>query len=102
MGVRLDSVPFKPRPGFTPGLAIFSYPEQAAIAEPMSQQDPRFVFYTLRVMNDELWNNIDGQRSVAEIADALCFQFGFELDAELFVPLFEGLLREGLIELRSE
>jgi len=100
--VGLESIPFKFEPGFTPGLGILSYPEQAAIAEPMLQQDPRFVFYALRVVNDELWNSIDGEKNVEEIANALCFQFGFELDPELFIPLFEGLLREGLIGLETE
>lgn len=102
MDIGLESIPVKLEPGFTPGLGIFSYPEQAAIAEPMLQQDPRFVFYALRVMNDELWNNIDGERSVEEIADGLCFQFGFALDPELFIPLFKGLLQEELIGLQTE
>ena len=102
MDVGLESIPFKFKPGFTPGLGIFSYPEQAAIAEPMLQQDPRFVFYALRVVNDELWNSIDGEKTVEEIANALCFQFGFELEPELFIPLFEGLLREELIGLETK
>ncbi len=71
MSVTLQSVPRKRVPGFTPGLAILSYPEQAAIARPMADQDPTFQFYALRVMNDELWNMIDGVRTTAEIAEAV-------------------------------
>lgn len=90
-------VPRKVAPGFTPGIGIFSYPKQAEIAKPMLAQDPKFVFYALRVMNDEVWNLIDGRRSVADIAEAICMEFGFELDPALFLPLVEGLVREGLV-----
>jgi len=99
MNAQLESVPYKVTPGFTPGLGIFSYPEQAAIAEPMMEQDPRFVFYALRVVNDEVWNMIDGERSIEEIAEAVCLEFGFQLDAQLFVPLFDGLVQQELIGL---
>ena len=99
MNVQLESVPYKITPGFTPGLGIFSYPEQAAIAEPMLEQDAHFVFYALRVVNDEVWNMIDGERSIEDIAEAVCLEFGFQLDPELFVPLFEGLVRQDLIGL---
>jgi hypothetical protein len=50
-------------------------------------------------MNDEVWNMIDGERSVKDIAEAVCLEFGFQLDAELFVPLFDGLVRQELIGL---
>lgn len=101
MKVTLEAIPRKFKPGFTPGLGIFSYPEQARIAEPMAAQDPRFVFYALRVMNDEVWSMIDGQRSVAEIAEAVCMEFGFELSPVLFLPLVEGLVKEGLVTLED-
>ena len=39
------------------------------------------------------------ERVFAQIADALIFQFDFELDQELFLPLAAGLLRGGRIEL---
>jgi hypothetical protein len=97
----LISIAHKIKPGFTPGLAIFSYPELAAISAPMETQDPTYTFYALRVMNDEVWNMIDGRRSVAEIAEAVCMEFGFELDPALFLPLFEGLLRQDLITLEE-
>jgi hypothetical protein len=98
---QLGAIPHKVAAGFTPGLAIFSYPELAAISMPMETQDPTYTFYALRVMNDELWNMIDGQRSVAEIAEAVCMEFGFELDPVLFLPLFEGLVRQDLIALEE-
>jgi hypothetical protein len=97
----LAAIPHKVKPGFTPGLAIFSYPELAAISAPMESQDPTYTFYALRVMNDELWNMIDGHRSVAEIAEAVCMEFGFDLEPALFLPLFEGLERQDLIGWKS-
>jgi len=95
----LETIPHKSTPGFTPGIGIFSYAEQAQIAAPMIAQDTRFVFYALRVMNDEVWNLIDGQRNIGEVADAVCLEFGFELDPTLFIPLVEGLAREGFVTL---
>lgn len=98
MDLTLNAIPRKIKPGFTPGLGLFTYPQQAAIAEPMQAQDPRFVFYALRVMNDELWNLIDGQRSIADIAEYLCMQFEFDLQPDLFLPLVEGLVQAGLVD----
>jgi len=99
MDLSLDAIPHKVASGFTPGLGIFSYPDQAKIAEPMLVQDTRFVFYALRVMNDEVWNLIDGRRNIGEIAEIVCIEFGFELDRILFLPLIAGLVREGLVTL---
>lgn len=99
MKTTLVAVPRKLKHIPPPGLDRFSYSEQLRIAEPMAAQDPRFVFYSLRVMNDELWNMIDGRHSVGAIAKAVCMEFGFELDPALFLPLFDGLVRSGLITL---
>ena len=97
----LAAIPHKRVPGFTPGLAIFTYPEQAEISAPMETQDPVYTFYALRVMNDEVWNMIDGRRNIAEIAEAVCMEFGFELDPALFLPLIEGLVRVDLVTLET-
>ena len=99
MEVKLDSVPYKVKPGFTPGIGIVPYAEQARMAEHMQSQDPKFLFYSLRVMNDEVWNFIDGERSIGEIAESVCMEFEFDLSPELFLPLVEVLVDEGLVEL---
>jgi hypothetical protein len=97
----LDSVPVKVRPGFTPGIGVVPYAEQARTAAQMQAQDPQFLFYALRVMNDELWNFIDGKRTCAEIAEAVCMEFELDLAPALFMPLIGVLVDEGLVTLNS-
>jgi hypothetical protein len=101
MKAELDAVPIKVQPGFTPGIGLIPYAEQARIAEQMQAQDSRFLFYALRVMNDEVWNFIDGQRSIGEIAESVCMEFGFELEPGLFLPLVQELVDRGLIRLEA-
>jgi hypothetical protein len=101
MNPKLDSVPVKVQPGFTPGIGIVPYADQARIAGEMQAEDPRFLFYALRVMNDELWNSIDGQRTCAEIAAAVCMEFELDLAPSLFLPLIEVLVDEGLVKLKT-
>ena len=101
MEARLGAIPHKVQPGFTPGIGIIPYAEQARIAAQMAAQDDRFLFYALRVMNDEVWNFIDGQRTIGEIAESVCMEFGFELEPSLFLPLFEELVNRGLIRLEA-
>jgi hypothetical protein len=99
MEAKLGAIPHKARPGFTPGIGIIPYAEQARIAAEMQAQDPTFLFYALRVMNDEVWNLIDGRRSIGEIADAVSLEFDFELELGLFLPLVEELVDRGLVTL---
>jgi len=101
MQAKLNAIPLKVRPGFTPGIGIIPYAEQTRIAEQMQAQDPTFLFYALRVMNDEVWNFIDGQHSIGEIAESVCMEFGFELEPGLFLPLVEELVDSGLVTLET-
>lgn len=96
MTVTLDSVPRRLREGPATALSGMDYPDLVRLVEEMQRQDSRIIFDSLRPMCDELWNLIDGQRSVADIAEALCMEFGFELAPELFLPLAEGLAKVGL------
>ncbi len=89
---RLHSFP----DSFLSGLA---YPELVRVADAMAAEDARIVFDSLRPLGDEFWNLIDGRRTVREIADLLCLQFGFDLSPELFVPLADGMAEKGLIAL---
>ena len=84
-----------------PGTALSgsSHPELVALVERMQAQDPTVIFDTLRPICDELWNLIDGERTVGQIAEALVLQFDVDVDPETLVPLFEGLARSGEIEL---
>ncbi|MGH2614303.1 MAG: hypothetical protein ACRDJC_03610, partial [Thermomicrobiales bacterium] len=64
-------------------------------------QDPRIIFDSLRPLGDELWNMIDGERTVGEITEAACLEFGFTLDPDLFGPLFDGLIASEAVEVAS-
>jgi hypothetical protein len=95
----LATVPRRLHGGPGTALSGSSYPELVALVERMQAQDPTVIFDTLRPICDELWNLIDGQRTVGEIAEGLVMQFDVRVDPELLVPLFEGLARSGKIEL---
>lgn len=77
------------------------YPTLVALMDRMHAQDPRIVFDSIRPMGDEFWNLIDGNRTLGQIAEEVCLQFGFELDPALFLPIAEGLVRERLATLVS-
>lgn len=97
--VSVTSVPRKAYEGSRSALESVSYPELVSIVKLMAAQDPRIVFDSLRPMGDELWNFIDGHRTVGDIAEAVCFEFEFDLDPALFIPLIEGMARAELIEI---
>jgi hypothetical protein len=84
-----------------PGTAVAgtSYPGLVALAERMKAEDGRIIFDSLRPMGDEFWNMIDGKRSVEEIAEAVCLEFGFDLSPGLFLPLVEGMVASGAAEI---
>jgi hypothetical protein len=83
-----------------PGTALsdlwLSYPEQILLAEELAAHDPQVIFCSLHPIGDEYWNMIDGRRTVMEIAEAVCSEFGFNFDPALLLPLARGLVRAGL------
>jgi hypothetical protein len=99
--VTMDMVPEKTQQQSTPGLGM-PYPESVALFRRMQAQDPRVVFYTIRPMGDEVWNMVDGVKTVGEIANACMMEFGIMVDAKLYLPIFEGLAKKGLITFKKE
>jgi len=99
--IRMDMVPHKNQQNSTPGLGI-SYPESVELFKKMQVQDPRTVFYTIRPMGDEAWNMVDGSKTVGEIANALMMEFGIMADPELFLPVFAGFEKKGLIRFEKD
>lgn len=84
-----------------PGLAGMTYHETLRLVEMMAAQDARVIFDTMRPVGDEYWNLIDGRRTIADIAEALCMQFDLELAPELFLPIAEGLSKADYIALEE-
>jgi hypothetical protein len=99
MAVSLESVPRKLEITYHNVTEGTPYPEVLRLVEQMKAQDQRVIFDTLRPVGDEVWNFIDGRRTVREVVESACLEFGFDLDPELFLPLIEGLERQGLIEI---
>ena len=99
MTARLQSVLRRTHEGPGTAVAGTSYPDLVALVERMRTEDGRIIFDSLRPMGDEFWNMIDGERSVAAIADAVCLEFGFDVSPELFLPLVDGMVANGAAEI---
>lgn len=95
MSLSLKTVLRKNHDGPGTAVAGTSYPDLVALVARMQDEDPHIVFDSLRPMGDEFWNMIDGERTVEEIAGAVCLEFGFALSPELFLPLVDGMVRSG-------
>jgi hypothetical protein len=96
MNMSLDTVPRKLTSVSRPGLGL-TYPEAYELYTKLAEQDPTMLFYALRPIADELWNMIDGERSVGRIIESCMFEFDFDVDPSLFLPAFEALESNGLI-----
>ena len=82
-----------------PGLAGTDYPTLVAMSEEMHARDPRMKFDSLRIIGDEVWNFIDGRRSVNDIAEAIAAEFDFDLEPRHILKLFQGLEAQGFVAL---
>lgn len=101
MTMSLQSVLKRTHDGPGTIVAGTPYPELVALVERMRADDRRIIFDSLRPMGDEFWNMIDGERSVASIAEAVCLEFGFELSPELFLPLVNAMVASGAAKIVS-
>lgn len=66
------------------------YADLLSIADSLSSADPDAGWRSMRVVSDEAWNFVDGERSVGEIADAVGFEFGLQVETEPIGRLLEG------------
>ena len=88
MKMTLNQMP-RTHPGFTTWVGSL-YPESYALFRQMADQDPRFLFYALRPVGDELWNMIDGERSIGQIIEACLIEFGFDVRPRFTPPCLRG------------
>jgi hypothetical protein len=96
---RLRAIPRREPDQLAPGVAGLEYDDMARLVAVMRAEDERVNWETLRIFGDELWNFSDGQRSVEEIALAVCVEFGLHVHARHFLTLAEGLQRAKLLTL---
>ena len=65
----------------------------------MEARDPKMRFDSLRIIGDELWMFIDGERTVNQIAEAIGSEFDFDLEPRHILTLVQGMANEGLVTL---
>ncbi|MDR7418406.1 MAG: hypothetical protein QN178_05815 [Armatimonadota bacterium] len=94
-------VPKRSSDGVPPGAVGLSYDEMSALVGAMRADDARVNWETLRIFADELWNFADGRRTLAEIAQAVNFEFGFGVAATHFTVLARGLEKAGQFKLET-
>lgn len=93
----LDAVPSKTRQVSFHTVALVPYPKLVQLVEKMSARHSRVIFNSLTPIADEIWNFIDGKRSIAEIFELVCLEFDFDIEPELLLPLVEALHAVGLV-----
>lgn len=82
-----------------PGLAGTSYWDLYRISEEMHARDPRMIYDSLRIIADEIWNFVDGKRTVNDIAWEIGAEFDFDLDPKHVLELIKGLEEQGFVRL---
>ena len=82
-----------------PGLAGTDYWTLYDMWQDMEGRDPKMRYDSLRIIGDEIWNFVDGERSVNQIAAAIGAEFDFDLESRHVLKLFQGLVKEGFVAL---
>lgn len=95
-------VPRRALDGVPPGVIGLTYDEMAALVDAMHAEDPQVNWETLRIFGDELWNFSNGRRTIAQIGEAICHEFGFRVRSDHVLVLARGLEKAGLLRLESD
>lgn len=66
------------------------YEDLLEIADLLADADEDAGWRSLRVVSDEAWNFVDGERTVGEIADAVGFEFGLRVEPEPVYRILAG------------
>lgn len=66
------------------------YEDLLEIADKLAESDEDAGWRSLRVVSDEAWNFVDGERSVGEIADAVGFEFDLTIEPEPIYRILAG------------
>ena len=101
MPLDLGAVPRKLKRISTPGLKGMAYDEQVSLRRDLEQADPHFVDYVLKPATDEMWNLIDGKRTIGEIVDYALLEFDLHTGPDPWLPVFDGWRAAGLIAVGS-
>ena len=63
---------------------------RSSLRRDLEQADPHFVDYVLKPATDEMWNLIDGIRTIGEIVDYALLEFDLRTDPDLWLRVFAG------------
>jgi len=66
------------------------YEDLLEIADALADADEEAGWRSLRVVSDEAWNFVNGERTVGEIADAVSFEFDLGVEPEPIYRILEG------------
>lgn len=82
---------------YYPNLDL-TYEEWMRIGEKMKAIEPRFQQGKIRSIIHEIFNYADGELTLHEIIEKIGFENGLKLDAGLFAPIMEALVKYGTIK----
>jgi hypothetical protein len=99
MTVALSAVPRKEKKIATPGLKGLAYGEQIGLRRELERHDPCFVEYVLKPATDEMWNLIDAERTIGAIIEHALLEFDLRTEVILWLPVFAGWRKAGLISI---
>jgi hypothetical protein len=100
--IGLASRPRKLKRLSTPGLSGMEYTRQLDLRRNLERENPLFVEYVLKPATDEMWNLINGKRTVAEIIDCSLLEFNLESEPDTWLQVFAGWCNAGLIAVSSD
>ncbi len=98
---RFDAVPVRTTDGIVDRWAGLSYAELLEIADDLATMDGTAGWRSMRIVADEAWNFVDGERTVAEIADSVGFEFDLTIDPEPIDALLRGHEQAGNLMLKE-
>jgi len=67
------------------------------VCKKMKEIDPDVNFYSIRPLSQEFMNFIDGKRTIYEIATAVGYEYGFKINGEHVLQLFNYFKEKGLL-----
>jgi hypothetical protein len=102
MDISLTSRPRKLKRISTPGLKGMDYQQQLDICRELERENPHFVDYVLKPATDEMWNLMDGKRTIGEIIDCSLLEFDLNTKPATWLIVFAGWCRAGLIAIGSD
>ncbi len=85
-----DLVPVRTTDGLVARWAGLEYADLLDIADELAAADEDAGWRSMRVVSDEAWNFVNDERTVGEIADAVGFEFGLQIEPDPIHRILKG------------